>query len=415
MRLTIQDPAKVFSAFLIFGLVNGVLYVVILAAAIDLVGALTPKAVVLLAAIVPDLALKTFAPLFIHLIAYKQRVLILVLLSCTGMLLVSLSSQNSIGITIAGIALVSLSTGTGEMSFLQLTHSYPERSSIGGFSMGTGAAGIVGSFVFMLMTSVLGISTKTTLIAFAVVPLIFPVVFYIVLTEPVLETCHDELPSENLIFAVKSPSFDGNYMTAASRISRLRLKCHIRTTFSRLVPLIRPYMIPLCSVYIAEYTINQGISPTFLFLLEDMPRWLITRHRDIYVVYGFMYQLGLFIARLSATFGIRYERLYVMSLLQIANVAIAVLQSMYTVPFPGLGLLLVFGFYEGLLGGLLYVNTFLLVSEQVPKSQREFSMGCVSISDSFGIMLVGCINWWLEQHLCQFQVDHGRDWCRGPS
>ena len=36
-------------------------------------------------------------------------------------------------------------------------------------------------------------------------------------------------------------------------------------------------------------------------------------------------------------------------------------------------------------------------------------MGCVSISDSLGIVIAGCINWWLE--LCHLQVARGRDWC----
>lgn len=57
------------------------------------------------------------------------------------------------------------------------------------------------------------------------------------------------------------------------------------------------------------------------------------------------------------------------------------------------------------------MNTYRSVSEDVPRTKREFSMGCVSISDSLGIVLAGCINWWLEIKLCNLQVRRGRDWC----
>lgn len=412
MRFYVREPQKVFASFLVFGLVNNVLYVVILSAAIDLVGAATPKAVVLLADIVPALVVKVLSPLFIHLVSYDKRIFALVALSCVGMLVISLSGQSSTGVKVLGIAMASLSSGLGEVSFLQLTHYYSEFNSIGGFSMGTGAAGIVGSFVFLLMTSLLRISTRATLTMFAVVPLLFPVAFYLVLPEPVSEIYYGELPSEELVSS--QLAMDDSAYIDLNWVTFEHLQAHLQDTFARIAPLIQPYMVPLCSVYIAEYTINQGISPTLLFPLNRMPLWLITSHRDIYVVYGFMYQLGVFLSRSSATFGLRYKRLYILSFLQIANVVVAVVQSMFSVPFPGLWLLLLFALYEGLLGGLLYVNTFLSVSEEVPKGKREFSMGCVGISDSFGIMIAGCINWWLEQHLCQYQVNHGRDWCLNP-
>lgn len=37
----------------------------------------------------------------------------------------------------------------------------------------------------------------------------------------------------------------------------------------------------------AEYIINQGISPTLLFPLDEMP---FDRYRDAYVTYGTLYQ-----------------------------------------------------------------------------------------------------------------------------
>lgn len=418
MRLLISDPHRVFASFLIFGLVNNILYVVILSAAIDLVGASTPKAVVLLSDIVPALLIKLASPLFIHLISYDKRISTIVGLSFFGMLIISLSGEAAVGVKVTGIAMASLSSGIGEVSFLQLTHYYHEQDSIGGFSMGTGAAGILGSFIFLLLTSIIGISTRVSLLMFAIIPFMFPVAFYVLLPKPSNQGLYELLPTEEPFISTQGGDFEEystSFDTRFPNISLQTIEAHIINTIANIKPLVVPYMIPLCSVYIAEYTINQGISPTLLFPLNEVPHWLISSYRDTYVVYGFVYQLGVFVSRSSATFGVRFHHLYVLSGLQVANAGIAILQSLYTKPFPELWLLLLFSFYEGLLGGLLYVNTFLSVSEQVPKMQREFSMGCVGISDSLGIMIAGCINWWLEQKLCQFQVDRGRDWCRNPS
>lgn len=414
MRLLIGDREKVFSAFLIFGLVNNILYVVILSAAIDLVGHSTPKAIVLLADIAPALIIKLLSPLFIHLISYGWRIFTLVAFSCLGMILISVSPIDHVMLKVVGIGMASLSSGIGEVSFLQLTHHYHEPLSIGGFSMGTGAAGILGSFIFMLLTNILAISTRTALILFALVPLVFPIAFYFLLPKPLNDGFYDILPGEEL----SQESFDDEWSwdRTNSLVDNLKVsKSHILRTLERIKPLVYPYMIPLCSVYVAEYTINQGISPTMLFPLDEVPQWLVSTHRDTYVLYGFFYQFGVFVSRSSSTFGVRYKQLYILSWLQIFNVVLALCESMFSAPFTNLWLLLLFAFYEGLLGGLLYVNTFLSVSEQVSKSQREFSMGSVGISDSFGIMIAGVISWFLEPHLCQFQVRHGKNWCQEPS
>ncbi|WEJ96932.1 battenin CLN3 protein [Yamadazyma tenuis] len=196
-----------------------------------------------------------------------------------------------------------------------------------------------------------------------------------------------------------------------SEPAMLIVKNHITKTIGEIKPLFRPFMIPLCTVYISEYVINQGISPNLLFPLKDLPSWLFNSYRDIYVVYGFLYQLGVFISRSSINIGIRFKKLHVLSILQFVNVVILVNQSILYFPFSSIWPLLILILYEGLLGGLAYVNTFLSVSEETPKSKREFSMGCVGMSDSLGIVIAGLINYWLEKRLCNIQVGNGRDWC----
>lgn len=168
-------------------------------------------------------------------------------------------------------------------------------------------------------------------------------------------------------------------------------------------------MAPLFLVYISEYIINQGISPTLLFPIEEMP---FQKYRDAYVTYGTLYQLGVFISRSSSSF-IRIRRVYIPSLLQFLNLIIFIYQSIYMI-IPNVYLVMVMVFYEGLLGGASYVNTFMLVSETVPHQDREFAMGSVGISDSAGVVCAGLISMWLEKHLCGIQKASGRPWCELP-
>lgn len=69
-------------------------------------------------------------------------------------------------------------------------------------------------------------------------------------------------------------------------------------------------------------------------------------------------------------------------------------------------------FYEGLLGGAAYVNTFMLIIDTIPEIDREFSLGATSMSDSGGIVVSALIGLWLEPSLCNYRANHGRDWCK---
>lgn len=69
-------------------------------------------------------------------------------------------------------------------------------------------------------------------------------------------------------------------------------------------------------------------------------------------------------------------------------------------------------FWEGLLGGAVYVNTFAEIMESVDERDREFSLGATSVSDSAGICVAGFIGMGLEVALCRWQVGRGREWCR---
>lgn len=166
-------------------------------------------------------------------------------------------------------------------------------------------------------------------------------------------------------------------------------------------------MLPLLLVYIAEYTINQGVAPTLLFPLDDSP---FSAFREFYPTYNAVYQAGVFISRSSIPF-IRIHHLYAPSLLQVLNLAVLTLQAIiFFIP----NVWVIFGliFWEGLLGGLVYVNTFAEISDNVPIADREFSLSATTVSDSGGICIAALISMVFEKSLCDWQIGHGRPWCR---
>ncbi|KAI1397301.1 Batten's disease protein Cln3 [Hypoxylon fuscum] len=409
---------SVLVAFWLFGLINNVLYVIILSAAQDLVGSDVPKGLVLLADVLPSFLTKLTAPYFIHKVPYSLRVLVFVVFSSLGMFLVALTPPDkSVGVKMAGVVLASLSSGAGELSFLGLTHYYGHMS-LAAWGSGTGAAGLVGAGLYVMFTDWIGFSVRNSLLASAFLPGIMLISFFLILPQGPLrqgngpkeyqavpdqdlrqDDVEDDLPAVNAASSLLAPGPGA----ADSPDALSKFRANVRRAKS----LFLPYMLPLLLVYVAEYTINQGVSPTLLFPLESTP---FSEYRDFYPMYGFLYQLGVFISRSSIAF-IRIRHLYFPSFLQIGNLVVLILHAL--LPFiPSVYIVFLLIFWEGLLGGAVYVNTFAEIMENVPTSEREFSLGATSVSDSAGICIAGFVSMAMELRLCAWQVQHGRDWCR---
>lgn len=183
------------------GLINNVLYVIILSAAVDLVGPAVPKGVVLLADVIPSFLTKLIAPYFIHKVPYSVRIFIFVGLSTAGMLLIALTPATrdggAIGIRMLGVIFASLSSGGGELSFLGLTHYYGH-FSLAAWGSGTGGAGLVGAGAYVLATTTIGLSVRTSLLAFAFLPVIMLASFFMILPRGPLQPSARQAEYERL-------------------------------------------------------------------------------------------------------------------------------------------------------------------------------------------------------------------------
>lgn len=404
------------------GLINNVLYVIILSAAQDLVGNL-PKGIVLLADVMPSFVTKLVAPYFIHRIPYAVRILIFAALSTAGMLLIALTpSTQTVAVKLVGVVLASLSSGGGELSFLGLTHYYGPMS-LAAWGSGTGGAGLAGAGLYIMLTTWFGFSVKGSLLASAFLPIVMLISFFVILPQGPLRQGskrkgYETLPERDLtqedVEDMPTGTASSSLLAPGPAMANTAYSAHPdRQTGTFLAHLRRakalfiPYMLPLLMVYVAEYTINQGVAPTLLFPLQSSP---FSEHRSFYPFYNFLYQLGVFISRSSTPF-IRIHHLYVPSALQVCNLAVLTLQSLVFF-IPSVYLVFAIVFWEGLLGGAVYVNTFAEIMEKVPTTDREFSLSATSVSDSAGICIAGFVGMAMETWLCDWNVQHGRKWCR---
>ncbi|KAL4879176.1 CLN3 protein-domain-containing protein [Aspergillus karnatakaensis] len=413
------DP-KVCIAFWLFGMINNVLYVIILSAALDLVGPDVPKGVVLLADVVPSFTTKLVAPYIIHNVPYSARIVLCVTLSTIGMFSVALSPTYVDGGTLSsklvGIIMASISSGLGELNFVGLTHFYGP-FSLAAWGSGTGAAGLVGAGAYAVATTSLELRVKTTLLASAFLPAFLAISFFFILPRSPLQhgvqrvedgNRHaderalgedDEEEREGLLGS-SIHSFQSNKASP----SRKRGWQSFRANLQRAKGLFFPFMLPLLLVYVAEYTINQGVAPTLLFPLEESP---FAHFRAFYPAYNAIYQVGVFISRSSTPF-FRIHDLYLPSCLQVVNLVVLTLHALFGF-IPNVYIVFIVVFWEGLLGGLVYVNTFAEIGDRVPSEDREFSLGATTVSDSGGVCIAGFLGMAFEVWLCDWQVSHGQD------
>lgn len=389
--------ARIVIAFWILGMCNNYIYVIMLSAAHDIITKVesdqelehnvttTPAPTVegrscttltagaiLLADILPTLAVKLICPFLPFYVHFR-----LVVAIATGILsLVLVATSDSMIMAIVGVCFASFNSGLGEITLLAYSTHFVLHA-IAGWSSGTGGAGLAGSFAYAGMTEG-GLSPPMALYVSIIIPLLMAVAFWIILKHPKKEknffSSGDSLnPSETRITIV------------ALRKTLIEKLCFI--------PQILPFMIPVGLVYYFEYLINSGLFDKIVFTNTTMTKASQFRW------YNAMYQVGVFVSRSSVTW-VHFKRIWMMSVLQALNVILFTFEALYGF-IPNVWIMFVIIFWEGLLGGAAYVNTFYNMSYMVRKDQRLFALSIASVADTFGIVFAGLSSFPIHDALCQ--------------
>eukprot|EP01114_Cavostelium_apophysatum_P016369 TRINITY_DN4635_c0_g1_i1.p1 TRINITY_DN4635_c0_g1~~TRINITY_DN4635_c0_g1_i1.p1 ORF type:complete len:455 (+),score=91.68 TRINITY_DN4635_c0_g1_i1:102-1367(+) len=360
------------------GLLNNFGYVLMLSAAEDMLPHDYSPAVVLMADIVPSLLVQMVAPYFMNRIPYGVRVLFVIFLDVTSFLIPAFFKE--LPMKLFGVVIGSIGCGFGEMTFLAYSSRY-HKYTVSAWSSGTGAAGILGSFSYLGLRYVL--SSKMTLIACSWLPIMMAVFFFLVMTKPAI------LPDQ------EEP------LLSSSKPKAVRLPFAHQM---RLVLKLLPYMIPLALVYFGEYLINQSITKALNF-----PNNSHFKDGKSYQYYQAIYQVGVFISRSSVNlFPIKYIFLLQLpAVFQLINVLLLSFTAVYGW-IESIYVIFVIIFWEGLLGGSIYVNTFYLMSQRFEGAEKEFCLGGTSQAYGFSITMAAVIGIFYGPFLLKQQAKHTR-------
>lgn len=433
-------------SFFLFGLINNVLYVIILSAALDLVPPSTPKGIIAFCNITPALIAKIGWPYLLKgRIRYARRLIGCAMLSSFGMIIVALF--DSLFIRLLGICLASFSSGLGELTFLQLSTIYAPPSvaghSVGYFASGTGAAGLLGAFLWWEVRS-LGVRIGVGISS--ILPAIIPATYFFLLPTPhTFLSIPDTSPflsppaGEYTPIATTEDQLAGEEEGTLSPGPKRSVALSLADKWRLVKPLLGKYMLPLFSVYLLEYTINQGIAPTLLYPVpraENHP-WLskiIHSVRDYYPLWQLVYQSSVFLSRSSISLGLPALPARLLSLPAIIQAIILLTLAFESAVgiFDGSnanegvgGIVMVFILIsiEGICGGLAYVNVFYRINQERPsslhhdnertKQEKEFKIGSIGFADSSGILLASIAAVPTEVELCRAQMRRGKMLCRG--
>jgi len=393
--------------------------------------------IVLAADILPVLLIKPTAPFWAHYLPYSTRYALCALFSVASFLLTALFEP--VEVKLLGVVCAAIAAGWGEVTSLGMLAFYKE-SAVTAWSSGTGMAGVAGAGFFLFLSTVLGLSNKTTLLIGLVFPVMYALAYFVGLGPATSSPGASRAGSE----AGEAPeALDGGGSVAglslrdmdvepcdeaaeeggtrAAEAEGLRLMgrraaeqppsgpaglessdaTKSMSFWQRLTAArgLLPVMAALFIVYFAEYTISTGVAGTLSFPEDKLPK------KAFYERAQLTYQVGVFLSRSSGQL-VPIDTLWPMPVLQTLNLVVFIVQAC-TQMISSSWALLALVFFEGLLGGAVYVNAFRKLRAQSPPELREFYMGAASVADTAGISVSSGVSAWLEPFLDHLRATRG--------
>ena len=400
--------------FVLLGLLNNLSFVVSNAHA----GELLPGQLALVYIIntIPGLAVKLTAPYWWHLSTYGMKITLTG--ACFGANLLLMTIAPSVSLRLLGVALGDLGAGLGEASILALSQFHEDpKGALSMWSCGTGLAGVAGYLVSMYLMPVLGqrggaapiYPAGPILLGAAVVGGYWAAFFRIVGTpwvdalrgarrhtaaEPASADGDDGRPAGEIEAADKWA--DGRPLLAQAALSSASSPSPVpdapvdgaaqlsRAERLRLQLSLWPYILPLLLVYWSEYACQAGAWTAFALPAAELHSQG-ARNRA-YQVLNLAYQVGVLISRSSGElFTIGHAARWALAVLQLVLLVLFVADALAqavvgdALVAPALGV--------GLIGGTLYVQTFMAIDRELPPDKRELALATSSVADTTGILL----------------------------
>uniref|UniRef100_A0A8C4M8C7 Battenin n=1 Tax=Equus asinus asinus TaxID=83772 RepID=A0A8C4M8C7_EQUAS len=285
---------------------------------------------------------------------------------CAAGSFILVAFSHSMGTSLCGVVLASISSGLGEITFLSLTAFYPSVEVRGWLPWG-------------------GVAFPALQRLFDFISILPTPSYFFLLTSPGPQDPGGEEEAETAarqpLISSEAPELKPDYSPNLSLQERW-------TVFKGLLW----HIIPLVVVYFAEYFINQGLFELLFFRNTSLS------HAQQYRWYQMLYQAGVFASR-SSLRCCRIRFTWALALLQCLNLAFLLVDVWFSF-LPSIYLVFLIILYEGLLGGAAYVNTFHNIALETSDEHREFAMAAACISDTLGISLSGLLALPLHDFLC---------------
>lgn len=436
----ISSPfSRVNLAFWFLGLINNFTFTLFMAAAENIMEGYA--GVILLCSVVPGFVGKLVFSFFADRMSYPLRIVAVAIFASASSLVVAYADTTPGKppvVALAALAINAFVGSLGEISFLALTSFFPT-SSVAAWSSGTGAAGVAGAGLFVFLTQALGLSAKLTLTISAVFPLQLILIFQALLAGPYrarakyreaasrrvdddlehdlehdlsLLANRDESPTDNAggggegeiegggvgrgrgdVEDDDGGNGDAGDTDDADKVDPLKAarSDELETRVQYFGHLFRTYMLPLSLVYFSEYTINHGVLGTLNVFRDKKTHEATTTYSNLQLTY----QLAVCFSRSSISF-FQVPYLYIMSSLQFVNLIVLTLCSIY-VWLPSFHFAVLFVLWEGLLGGLTYVNAFYRLRASAPQHLQEWALATATVADVTGIAVASVVASVLEQ------------------
>jgi len=162
-----------------------------------------------------------------------------------------------------------------------------------------------------------------------------------------------------------------------------------------------PYIVPLFTVYAAEYALQSGTWTAIGFPVDDI------HSRDrFYEFSNWMYQAGVFLSRSSGTLWTApiwilwlMPGLQCVNLIMFTKVAASHNSAASWLYTPGS--LYIGAFYSGLLGGACYINAYTRICKDFPLQYQEIALSSTSVGESLGIFMADILGLFIQSCLYQ--------------
>ncbi|KNC49319.1 uncharacterized protein AMSG_05316 [Thecamonas trahens ATCC 50062] len=397
--------ARNWIGFFIMGTINNFAYVAVNSKSKDLAKQFHKESAIgaiLWANVATGALIQMINAAFLERTSTSKRMTVVAALFLAGLTAIAFSPDVDFYFMLFAVVLVGTGTSFGQCVMVGELKRYSP-TMVGGWSSGTGLAGIAGSFT-MILFSYLELSVALTFFLLLPLVAIYVFTFFIVLKPPTADDDSDGVAKKALgaVSVAASLNTDAKLEAGSAVSERTALISPIDASVVqpgvevgppnetgaqrvlRCLRLVTWLGLNMGAVYFFEYWISVGCAA------DAEPHHISPRasfwERKSFVILAACYQLGVFVSRSSLRF-FKISRIEILTVLQGLNLGFWLADDIYKwMPYY---IQFVAMFYVGLLGGTSFVNTLFKASNdpRTPESDRKLTLYIILIFVNVGIGL----------------------------